>query len=258
MKKATKRKTAKKQSGGQIDAAKRIAFVHEYLIDMDATKAAARAGYSEASARQQGYKLLKVPEIAAAIKAAQDERAERTKFTADDAFKRMVAIVTADASEICELRRTCWRFCWGRENRYQRTPSELREAIAQFNRDKLKVEAGGLKFTATFDEEGGTGFDKRREPNPKCMECFGEGVETPFFKDTRRMSKDAKVLYAGVEVTQHGLKVKTHNQADMLVNVGKHLGMFTEKVKHSNDPDNPMPGYVIVPPKRSDDAAPSG
>lgn len=38
-------------------------FCNEYLIDFNATKAAIRAGYSEASAYSQGHDLLKKPEI---------------------------------------------------------------------------------------------------------------------------------------------------------------------------------------------------
>lgn len=58
-------------------------FVDEYLIDLNATRAAIRAGYSEATAYSQGQRLLKNVEVASAIKAALDERAERTLASAD-------------------------------------------------------------------------------------------------------------------------------------------------------------------------------
>ncbi len=38
-------------------------FVGEYLIDLNATQAAIRAGYSEKTAGQQAFDLLKKPEI---------------------------------------------------------------------------------------------------------------------------------------------------------------------------------------------------
>lgn len=58
-------------------------FVEEYLIDLNAAAAAARAGYSERSARNTGPRLLKVPEIAAEVKRAMDFRKARTEITQD-------------------------------------------------------------------------------------------------------------------------------------------------------------------------------
>ena len=61
----------------------RQAFAHEYLVDRNAGAAAVRAGYSGKHPRQYGSRLLKQPEVAAAIAKAQSERIERTGITAD-------------------------------------------------------------------------------------------------------------------------------------------------------------------------------
>lgn len=66
---------------------KREAFVREYLIDLNATQAAIRAGYATKRADAIGYDLLRMPEIAAAIQAAMDARAERVQRTADDVLR---------------------------------------------------------------------------------------------------------------------------------------------------------------------------
>lgn len=58
-------------------------FVDEYLIDLNATQAAIRAGYSEKTAAVIACENLNKPNIAAAIQIAQAERAERTQITAD-------------------------------------------------------------------------------------------------------------------------------------------------------------------------------
>lgn len=58
-------------------------FVAEYLIDLNATQAAIRAGYSARTANRMGAENLSKPGIAAAIAAAQAERAERTELTQD-------------------------------------------------------------------------------------------------------------------------------------------------------------------------------
>jgi phage terminase small subunit len=58
-------------------------FVKEYLIDLNATQAAIKAGYSEKTAEVIGFENLRKPKIQAEIQAAMDQRAERTKITAD-------------------------------------------------------------------------------------------------------------------------------------------------------------------------------
>ena len=62
--------------------AKQEAFVREYLIDLNATQAAVRAGYSAKTAEQQGHQLLKKTLVAAAIATVQAERAEKCSVDA--------------------------------------------------------------------------------------------------------------------------------------------------------------------------------
>lgn len=66
---------------------KQEAFCREYLIDLSATKAAIRAGYSAKRADAIGYENLRKPEIAASIQQLMSERAERVQRTADDVLK---------------------------------------------------------------------------------------------------------------------------------------------------------------------------
>ncbi len=61
---------------------KQQAFVNEYLIDLNATQAAIRAGYSERTAKEIGCQNLTKVNIAAAIKEALDVRATETGITA--------------------------------------------------------------------------------------------------------------------------------------------------------------------------------
>lgn len=68
---------------GKKLAPKRAAFVREYLKDLNATQAAIRAGYSEATATAQGSRLLSFVDVQAAIGAAQSKAAERADVTVD-------------------------------------------------------------------------------------------------------------------------------------------------------------------------------
>ncbi len=63
--------------------AKQARFVAEYLIDLNATQAAIRAGYSEKTASETGYENLRKPQIAEAVQKALAERSERTEVTQD-------------------------------------------------------------------------------------------------------------------------------------------------------------------------------
>ena len=58
-------------------------FAEEFLIDLNATQAAIRAGYSEKTARSQGQRLLTNVDIAKAIAAGQAKRGKRTEIDAD-------------------------------------------------------------------------------------------------------------------------------------------------------------------------------
>ena len=49
-------------------------FVDEYLIDLNATQAAIRAGYRPSNAEQMGYQLLQKTSVSDAIKTAMAER----------------------------------------------------------------------------------------------------------------------------------------------------------------------------------------
>jgi len=75
-------------------------FVREYLLDLNATQAAIRAGYSEKTARSQGQRLLTNADIAAAIDAAKLARSERTQVDADWLLKRLALEAEADLADL--------------------------------------------------------------------------------------------------------------------------------------------------------------
>jgi len=75
-------------------------FCQEYLLDLNATQAAIRAGYSEATARSIGSENLSKPDIAARISELKAERSERTRIDADWLLRRLAAEAEADVSEL--------------------------------------------------------------------------------------------------------------------------------------------------------------
>lgn len=74
-------------------------FVSEYLIGLNATAAAKRAGYSEKTAYSMGQRLLKKVEIQKAVQNANNARQERTEVTQDYVIKKLKEITDKDASD---------------------------------------------------------------------------------------------------------------------------------------------------------------
>lgn len=68
--------------------------------------------------------------------------------------------------------------------------------------------------------------EDRRDPNPKCSSCHGDGRANVIVKDTRKLSPQARALYAGVKITKEGIEVKMHSKLDALEKVFKHLGLY--------------------------------
>lgn len=64
-------------------------FVDEYLVDLNASQAALRAGYSKKTAPFIGAENLKKPQIQFAIQQAMEERAKRTEIDQDKTLKEL-------------------------------------------------------------------------------------------------------------------------------------------------------------------------
>lgn len=63
--------------------AKQQAFVNEYLVDLNATQAAIRAGYSEKTAQEQSSRLLSNVMVKAEIQKAMDKRSTKLEITSE-------------------------------------------------------------------------------------------------------------------------------------------------------------------------------
>jgi phage terminase small subunit len=71
-------------------------FVHEYLVDPNATHAAIKAGYSKKTAYSQGQRLLKHVEVAAQIATARKKREARTEITQARVLEELAIIAFSD------------------------------------------------------------------------------------------------------------------------------------------------------------------
>lgn len=141
-------------------------FCEEYIIDLNATQAAIRAGYSAKTANEQAGRLLvnvSVQEFIAELKA---ERSDRLQITADDVLKEFWSIAQDDVKNYLSFK---------------------------MEDEKIKVE---VKDSATI--------------NTKNIQEISLGKDGQF-------------------------KFKLYARDAALVNVGRHLGMFKDKLDTTTD-----------------------
>lgn len=181
-------------------------FIFEYMKDYNATEAIKRAGYDGKYARQEGYKLCQIPTIKTEIKRQEYERLSKISMSTDDVWRDVKSVLNADPRNIVEHRRGACRYCYGVNHEYQFKPQEMRDARAKF------AESDYGKAGLLFDEQGGLGYDSRKEPHADCPECEGQGIEVLIAHDTRLLSKDDAALFDGIEPGKHGTKFKMRSR----------------------------------------------
>ena len=78
-------------------------FVEEYLVDLNATQAAKRAGYSEKTAGRIGFENLQKPVIQAALQEALQKRSDRTEITADKVLRELAVLAFSDMAHYVQF-----------------------------------------------------------------------------------------------------------------------------------------------------------
>jgi phage terminase small subunit len=79
---------------------KQARFCEEYIVDLNATQAAIRAGYSEKTAYSQGQRLLKDVEAQARVAELIAARSKRTEITADRVLQELASIGFANKRDV--------------------------------------------------------------------------------------------------------------------------------------------------------------
>lgn len=78
-------------------------FIEEFLIDLNATRAAIRAGYSANTASSKGFTLLQDDLISAAIAKAKAERSRRTGISQDRVIRELARIAFVKITDIVDV-----------------------------------------------------------------------------------------------------------------------------------------------------------
>lgn len=123
-------------------------FVEEYLIDLNATQAAIRAGYSPDTAGSIGNENLKKPEICACVEKAMAERSKRTGVCADRVVQELAKIAFLNLRDLIDPKTAAVREDASDEDtaalqsiKVKKTYSETGESIEREAKaaDKLKA-----------------------------------------------------------------------------------------------------------------------
>jgi phage terminase small subunit len=134
-------------AGGDMKSKHQI-FVREYLIDLNATQAATRAGYKHSYARRACVVLLRKPAIKAAIAEGMAARAKRLEIDADRVMREWAKIGFANIGNLA---------VWGKDGVELREHTEISEndaaAIEQLwltgkNKGRIKLHDKGAALDA--------------------------------------------------------------------------------------------------------------
>lgn len=83
--------------------AKQQRFCDEYLIDLNATQAAIRAGYSPRTAEQAASRLLTIVKVSDEIAREMAERSKRTGINQDRVVKELAKLAFVNIADVVDL-----------------------------------------------------------------------------------------------------------------------------------------------------------
>lgn len=152
--------------------AKQKRFIEEYLVDLNATQAAIRAGYSKKTAAFIGAENLKKPQIQAEIQRRMAERQKRTEVTQDRVVKELARLAFANAADFVTV--------------------EKREVVMG-DGSVVAVDGAAVKYTS-------------------------------------ELTVDQQAAIAGIKQGANGVELKLCDKLKALELLGRHMGMFTDKL----------------------------
>ncbi len=159
-------------------------FCDEYLIDLNATQAAIRAGYSPKTAEQTASRLLRNVKVQEYIAKRQKELSRSTEITQERVIKELALIAFSNNAD-----------------------------YAHVVEKKLQVEAGGA-LVDVLDKDGKPVMYRTVEPVL-----------------TEELTEEQKRALAVIKKGRDGLEVKSCDKVKALELLGKHLGIFTDKIE---------------------------
>lgn len=166
--------------------AKQKLFIEEYMIDLNATQAAIRAGYSEKTASRIAIELLNKTHVQEKLQERMAEREKRTEITQDFVLKELFEIAQSNGSDFAKV-----------------------------------IEK------PSYDEFGNPVLDPRTGKQLK--------YKTVDMELTDNLPKNKKKAISGIKMGKNGIEVATCDKVKALELLGRHLGMWNDKLQVNNE-----------------------
>lgn len=223
--------------------ARNLTFIDAYIRLDDGSKAYREAydcsNLAPVAVARKAWELLNRHDIKDIVK----ERRAKLSENSDDLTKKIgesfAVIANMDMSTMSGLAVICCRRCWGEGFREQWALVFYLEACekAERNGDPIPDPGGGLDY------------DHSREPNPACPGCKGFGEFVPYFADTRKLTREQKMVFGGVKLKANG--AIEYIVADQMKARELHAKIFGA-LSDSTRPGDQIPSMIAVH-KISDD-----
>lgn len=188
----TPKKPAQRRAEAKSLPPKVLRFIEEYMLDMNGTAAYQRAGYTAKPSSAEANARRLLGNARVSLEIARRR----------DATSQKLEISREEALQ------EAWN-------------------IVKANANEL-IEYRRFACAGCYPD---IRAQERREPRADCADCAGEGRSDVLIKDTRKLSPQARSLYAGVKITKEGIEVKMHSKLDALEKVFKHLGLYAADKK---------------------------
>ena len=159
-------------------------FCEEYLIDLNATQAAIRAGYSPKTAEQTASRLLRNVKVQEYIAKRQKELSRSTEITQERVIKELALIAFSNNAD-----------------------------YAHVVEKNMQVESSAA-LVYVLDKD--------------CKPVMYRTVEPVL---TEELTEEQKRALAVIKKGRDGLEVKSCDKVKALELLGKHLGIFTDKIE---------------------------
>lgn len=178
-------------------------FCLEYLVDLNATQAAIRAGYTGETIRQTAHKLLTKGYIQRRVQVLKDERSQRTEINADMVLQELAHIGFARITDFVKVE--------VETKEIEVSPKRRRRSRRDDEEDE--------------DEDMENAFPQTIEAHYKVVNVF----------ETDTINQDKIRALASIKQGKNGIEVKIHDKTKALELIGRHLGMWNDKLKVDTD-----------------------
>jgi len=178
-----------------------------------------------------GHYWSTLPAIATAWREYSFAVARTLDFAPENVIVQAVAALRFDHSKYLRAERVCCRFCHSTDGKRQITQAEdemKREKWEQRRNELLAADPD--RDIGEYEGYAGEWYDPRKDINPDCPNCHGEGILRTFYDDLRKLTPLERAAIQGIEETESGaIRVNTMSKDKALDVLAKIFGFYKDK-----------------------------